>query len=210
MAASPRPRPTPGEVPSPFASDGAGSMNSMASTSMTHEVHRDISSLRRTADCSLLIVEDDQFQRTVLLSMLESISSVQTVGDSPKSALSPKAQHRRIGSSPEKNQPSSPEKRGLNLHVEWSEDGERGWELLSSGQFHIALIDIHLPGVSGLDLSWCYSQLLVQANNAKAGPNDSKKGEGAMQQTIIIACTADTEATKQIVDQYGIHDVLKK
>lgn len=165
--------------------------------------------LKRLADCSLLIVEDDQFQRTVLLSMLESMANISTVRDTPNTGLSPKAQHRRIGSSPSPSANStcsSPERKKLNLHVEWSQDGERGWELLSSGVFHIAFIDINLPGVSGLDLSWCYSQLLMQTNAAKANTADA----AAPHQTIIIACTADLAATRDVVDSYGIHDVLQK
>lgn len=161
-------------------------------------------------------VEDDAFQRTVLRNMLESIALVSTADTygKPSPSASPEsasARIRRIGSSGTPPSPSKSPPKSLKLHVEFAEDGERAWELMSSSQFHLVLCDIHLPGVSGLDLSWCYQQLLVQAADAAQKPSRGQPAQPSTDHaTIIIACTSDETANEDNLRQYGINDILRK
>jgi len=137
-------------------------------------------------DCSLLIVEDDAFQRAALRMMLETI----TRGDSRSPA----------GKSPEARQPA------ISLHVESAEDGENGWEKLRSGHFDLALVDIHLPGASGVDLAWCYQQIHAESLSRSA----QEPHTSCSKQTIIIACTADTNVDRDQLERCGMHDMLTK
>lgn len=206
-----------------------------------------------------------RFQRTVLRGMLDQIADVttsQSPATSPFSASGyPMARARhadRIRSSPESpatttsgSSPGSPSAPKPTLHIEWCEDGERGWELLSSGLFHLAIsaharpldhqlhacvcgnctdgcvlcralrpsrvwscartaVDIHMPGVSGLDLSWCYQQLLMQAASANRQRTEPDEASSLLRQTVLIAFTADETATQPTLQQYGIADVIHK
>lgn len=81
----------------------------------------------------------------------------------------------------------------------------------------LALVDIHLPGISGLDMSWCYSQMLLEGDHVPregggATPffSTAQPGSAVHQQTILIACTGDESTTLQQLQGYGIHDVLPK
>ena len=63
--------------------------------------------------------------------------------------------------------------------VEHTTTGESAWDLLSSRRFDIALVDVKLPGITGLDLSWCYA---------------SSFSEGVtVHDTIMIACTSEID-----------------
>ena len=128
------------------------------------------------ADLRILIVEDDSFMRSALVAMLESISS---------------------GASGSEQQLSLPP---LKLKVELAASGEDAWKLLRAGHdtFDIALIDINLPGVSGLDLSWCVREVSSDEADGKISEN-----------TILIACTSADMSQKQQQD-YGFHDCLQK
>jgi len=112
----------------------------------------------------------------------------------------------------------SPHK-AIAISLAFASTGETGWDLMRSGNFDIALVDIHLPGVSGLDLSWCYQQLIINEGTGAAGGPPNSGGSGRMapsqpretdQQTIIIAFTADQTASMEELKSYGIHDVLHK
>ena len=63
----------------------------------------------------------------------------------------------------------------LSLQVEHTSTGESAWDLLSSRKYDIALVDVKLPGITGLDLSWCY------------------ESSGPAHDTIMIACTSDID-----------------
>lgn len=126
----------------------------------------------------VLVVEDDEFMRQAMLMMLRSICG------------SGRDLH------PDLNLPT------LNLLVESSPSGEHAWDLMRVKRFDIAFIDVHLPGVSGLDLSWC----------VRASPGTDQQQSGHTLQsheTILIACTSDGTASS-IIGQYGLHDVLDK
>ena len=157
-------------------------------------------------------------------SLLERVARLSS-GLSHKST--PPESKRHFGSSPASNSassgsPGSPACTPI-IHVEFCEDGHRGWEMLSSGLFHLAIIDINMPDVSGLDISWCYQQLLMQtghsgstpagapAASAPGAPSGGKDevGEG-MLTTIIIACTSSDIGSPTSLQRYGIHDVLPK
>ena len=86
----------------------------------------------------------------------------------------------------------------LTVRLKMCSEGEHGWDCLRSGAYDIALLDIHLPGVSGVDLSWCYQQLLMQNHSAKNTPPDAGP---ASAQTIIIACTSDEDANMALLEQ---------
>ena len=158
--------------------------------------------------CDLLSVPHHSFQRSVLLMMLQQIARV-TVGAEGSPAANGASQPggTLAGSSSTSSLGDASPKRELALRIELSHDGEKGWELLSSGMFDIALISVNqLSGVSGLDLSWCYQDQLAQSVRKLA---DEPPGGGG-RQTIIIACTMDEQVTSEKAAQYGIHDVLKK
>ena len=161
-------------------------------------------------DLRLLIVEDDEFVQMALRVMLETIADV--IG-SEKPPPSPA----RSPSSPS-SMKASPSLKAIAIKLSFASSGEGGWDLLRSGEFDLALVDIHLPGVSGLDLSWCYQQLMLNGDNAING--STGRGGGARappappletgHQTIIIACTGDATANMEELNSYGIHDVLPK
>jgi len=90
----------------------------------------------------------------------------------------------------------------LNLHVEFTESGEQAWDLMRAKRFDIALVDVHLPGVSGLDLSWCVKQQTPK--EVSSGPSQM-----ASHETILIACTSDESSRDRIFD-CGLHDILLK
>ena len=85
----------------------------------------------------------------------------------------------------------------LPLQVEHTGTGEGAWDLLSSKQFDIAFVDIKLPGITGLDLSWCYQSSLSEGG-----------GEVTEHDTIMIACTSDIEPAT--LHEHGLKDVLHK
>ena len=65
------------------------------------------------------------------------------------------------------------------VQVEHTSTGESAWDLLSSRRYDIALVDVKLPGITGLDLSWCY---------------ESSFSEGVtVHDTIMIACTSEID-----------------
>jgi len=105
----------------------------------------------------------------------------------------------------------------LKLDVQFASSGEDGWSMLQNGGYDLALVDIHLPGISGLDMSWCYSQMLLEGDHVPregsgATPffSTAQPGSAVHQQTILIACTGDESTTLQQLQGYGIHDVLPK
>ena len=81
--------------------------------------------------------------------------------------------------------------------VEQTASGEGAWDMLNSRQYDIALVDIQLPGITGLDLSWCYQSLLAE-NGGEITEND----------TVMIACTGDL--THAQLEQHGLKDLLRK
>lgn len=113
----------------------------------------------------ILVVEDDEFMAEALVSMLKTIAETNTASGAE-----------------------------LCLQVEHTTTGESAWDLLSSRRFDIALVDVKLPGITGLDLSWCYA---------------SSFSEGVtVHDTIMIACT--TEIDPAALYEHGLKDVLKK
>ena len=133
-------------------------------------------------DLRLLVVEDDQFVRTATFAMLESISQ----GIRPEDGSAPIGRFR--------------------MSVEFASSGEEGWDrLIDRGNFDIALVDIHLPGVSGLSLAWTYQQTLLER-----GVGAPWQVTTSPQQTILIACTCDPEASIDQLNRHGMHDVLRK
>ena len=171
--------------------------SSLANTSLMDSNDAAPMPIDERADCSLLVIEDDVFQRSALRMLISSIANV--AGSSPPPTT------RRYQSPP--NSPPSPGKLGqLTLHVEECEDGEKGWEKLASGAFDIALVDIYLPGVSGLDISWCYQQMIVQGALKPEAQGNSEQ----QRKTIIIACTSDKDVSREQIERYGIHDLLRK
>ena len=159
---------------------------------------------------TILVVEDDEFMRHTMQVMLETIAR-----DSADIFS-------RLGL------PS------LQLHVQYTSSGEGGWDLLRAQKIDIALIDIHLPGVSGLDLSWCvrvpavgtlscpvtthnsHCHLAVDRSSRcyqqmhGSTQNDPQASSLPSHQTILIACTSDAGTTRDRLADYGLHDVLPK
>jgi len=83
---------------------------------------------------------------------------------------------------------------GLEIRVDFCDSGKQAYDMLTARNYHLALIDIHLPDISGTDLSWCY--------------NESNSQEGWVP-TILIACTADESVAPELVSS-GMHDLLAK
>jgi len=81
--------------------------------------------------------------------------------------------------------------------VEHTASGEGAWDMLNSRQYDIALVDIQLPGITGLDLSWCYQSSLAE-NGGEITEND----------TVMIACTSDL--TQSQLEEHGLKDLLRK
>ena len=130
----------------------------------------------------LLVVEDDQFMRMTIFAMLETISQ----GISPEDGSEPIGRFR--------------------MSIEFTSSGEEGWDrLIDQGNFDIALVDLHLPGVSGLSLAWSYQQTLLER-----GVGAPWQATRPPQQTILIACTCDPEASIDQLNRHGMHDVLRK
>ena len=61
--------------------------------------------------------------------------------------------------------------------------------MLSTRKYDIALVDVKLPCITGLDLSWCYDTSLVEGG-----------GEVTAHDTIMIACTSDIDP-KELYEQ---------
>lgn len=85
----------------------------------------------------ILVVEDDTFVREAMRMMIETIEK--------ESAAMYAKQELAL--------------RPTKLQAEYTMTGEQGWDMLRSRRFDIALIDLNLPGVSGLDLSWSGSRI---------------------------------------------------
>ena len=135
---------------------------------------------------SLLVVEDDDFMRETMKAMLESIN------------------RKSVALHSELKIPA------LNLRVEYTASGEAAWDLMRAKRFDIALIDLHLPGVSGLDLSWCVKHVPDGGDSQQQAADGSHKTSTlASHETILIACTSDEDARSRITE-YGLHDVLPK
>jgi len=73
----------------------------------------------------------------------------------------------------------------LSLQVEHTSTGESAWDLLSSRRYDIALVDAKLPGITGLDLSWCY------------------ESSGPAHDTTMIACTSEIDPAE--LYEYASH-----
>lgn len=113
----------------------------------------------------ILVVEDDEFMAAALVSMLQTIAETNTAAGAE-----------------------------LCLQVEHTSTGESAWDLLSSRRYDIALVDVKLPGITGLDLSWCY---------------ESSFSEGVtVHDTVMIACTSEIDPAA--LYEHGLKDVLKK
>ena len=123
----------------------------------------------------VLVVEDDKFQRDTLRDMLESIAS------------SSAAAHAEIGSD-------------FEMTVECCGSGEGGWDLLQEKHFDLALVDIVLPGVSGLDLSWCFQQ-----HSLHESLSDARRPA-----TVMVACTTEVEQVRPKLKTHGLNDLIAK
>jgi len=136
----------------------------------------------------ILVVEDDTFVREAMRMMIETIEK--------ESAAMYAKQELAL--------------RPTKLQAEYTMTGEQGWDMLRSRRFDIALIDLNLPGVSGLDLSWCYQQMQPGAREEDhTAESGGSAADPQQQPTILIACSSDLP-TDGSLSQYGIHDVLPK
>ena len=99
----------------------------------------------------------------------------------------------------------SPNLKNVCITLECASSGEVGWEMLHSGGFDLAVVDIHMPGASGFDISWAYQHHLLNGDGGR-----SSAGAEPPRQTIIIACTADDDCNQDSLRRYGMHDLLRK
>jgi len=128
----------------------------------------------------ILVVEDDVLQREAMSMMLVSISE----------------SHVKFGLPP------------LRLDVVSVGSGEEGYEALRKKdhrklEYHFCIVDITLPGITGLDMSWCYTQSVTN----EAGAVDDTREEATP--AVLIACT-HTELGPDTLESYGIRDCLRK
>ena len=123
----------------------------------------------------ILVVEDDEFMAAALVSMLQTIAETNTASGAELCLQVPSVA------------PSCPclcgaryiRNRRARAQVEHTSTGESAWDLLSSRRYDMALVDVKLPGITGLDLSWCY---------------ESSFSEGVtVHDTIMIACTSEID-----------------
>ena len=123
----------------------------------------------------ILVVEDDEFMAQALVSMLQTIAETNTASGAELCLQVPSLAplHACLWASSILTHPCA------RLQVEHTTTGESAWDLLSSRRFDIALVDVKLPGITGLDLSWCYA---------------SSFSEGVtVHDTIMIACTSEID-----------------
>ena len=123
----------------------------------------------------ILVVEDDEFMAEALVSMLQTIAETNTAAGAELCLQVPSVAplHACLWDS------SILTHLCARLQVEHTTTGESAWDLLSSRRFDIALVDVKLPGITGLDLSWCYA---------------SSFSEGVtVHDTIMIACTSEID-----------------
>jgi len=120
----------------------------------------------------ILVVDDDQFCLTVLCSMLESIEGTMCEYGMPQ----------------------------CRLEITRSATGEEAWAQLNSGSFDLAFVDVLLPGITGLDLSWCYKRHLAESQQAGQTIGSPE--------TVLIACTSNIKQSQ--LDLSGMADVLHK
>ena len=123
----------------------------------------------------ILVVEDDEFMAEALVSMLQTIAETNTAAGAELCLQVPSVAplHACLWDSSILTHPCA------RLQVEHTTTGESAWDLLSSRRFDIALVDVKLPGITGLDLSWCYA---------------SSFSEGVtVHDTIMIACTSEID-----------------
>jgi len=127
----------------------------------------------QAAQLRLLVVEDDAFTRLTLQTMLEAITA-------------------KMGAH-----------QTIKLEISFANSGEEAWQRLCFNRFDIALVDIHLPGLSGLDVARSYQDAILKSGC------DSCPGASS---TIIIACTADHETSCSMASmkKHGVYDVLRK
>lgn len=90
----------------------------------------------------------------------------------------------------------------LPLEVSCATTGEEAWDLLSSRRFDIALVGISLPGISGLDLAWCYQQSVGSRTDALD-----------LAPTVMVACVNDADklpekCTDKVLYEAGMQDLL--
>jgi CheY-like chemotaxis protein len=123
----------------------------------------------------VLLVEDDAFAMSCLTEMLQAIQQ----------------------SSKRFNLPPLP------LEIECATSGEAAWSLLRSRPFHLALVDLDLPGITGLDLSWCYYESSL---HAKGNGNSASDPEP---RTAMIACTSADVPMERLLEA-GMQDILRK
>jgi len=123
-----------------------------------------------TLQVRILVVEDDCFAMEAMCLMLNYISQVKTM-------------------------PGADDGYG-GITVERATSGEEAWSLMSNRVFDIALIDIQLPGITGLDLASCYSR-------------HAACQQEAVQPTVIVACSA-SHIDGHAASRAGVLDVLPK
>jgi len=123
------------------------------------------------AQVRLLVVEDDAFTRLSLQAMLESIAA-------------------KMGNL-----------QTIKMDISFANSGEEGWQCLCFNRFDIALVDIHLPGLSGLDVARTYQDAMLKSGSDTCAGTSS---------TIIIACTADEVSDMATMKEHGFYDVLRK
>ena len=99
----------------------------------------------------VLVIEDDDFMRETLRMMLQAIND--------KSAAQGSQLHIPA----------------LNLSIEYAASGEQAWDMMRVKQFDLAFVDLSLPGVSGLDLSWCVKQLPQDDDGHSAPPQRPRR-----------------------------------
>lgn len=143
----------------------------------------------------VLVVEDDDFQADAMKEMLLSI------------ARSTSAQHEALGEY-------------FHMTIAVSRTGEAAWDLLRAAHYDLAIVDIMLPGVSGLDLSWCFQQSLNKPHETElrmAPPDTDSASDAASSEagparppTVLVACTSDPERVRSQLYEHGIHDLLSK
>lgn len=131
-----------------------------------------------TTVCPVLVVEDDPIQMEALCGMLEAIS-----GTFAQYGLRP-----------------------FTFDIRRATTGEEAWSMILNVPFAMAFVDITLPGITGLDLSWCYSQHLVAELDAD---NKQQQQQSGQRQAVVIACSS-SKVDPNDASVAGMSDILVK
>jgi len=93
------------------------------------------------------------------------------------------------------------------LEVACASSGEIGWDRLRQSRFDVVLVELDLPGITGLDVAWCYQQSL---NDRPQNGGEGYTGSFASGPAAMVAVSASDGLEMQVLYEHGMQDLLRK